>query len=176
MLMYGLRLLSLRSWLGGESRLTLGLNFVLELVNPLALVLRFLLVLFPILLRLHDVVHEVIDVLIIHLLVGVVIFGRLLLIFSRLLTLFICTFLLDTSLVCPTIRIKVIFRAILSQAATITLAIRLSLPLMILELYAIIKVLLTSDTPTITALLIRLLLLLLLLLLLVSLSTTTLSI
>jgi len=66
--MYGLRLLSLRSWLGGESRLTLGLNFVLELVNPLALVLRFLLVLFPILLRLHDVVHEVIDVLIILLL------------------------------------------------------------------------------------------------------------
>lgn len=108
MLLYGLGLI-LRSWLGGGSGLTLGLVFILELINSLALAFGFLLILLAILLRLHDIIHEVIDVLIIHLFVGVVILSRLRLMFARLLALVISTFLLNTALMCPTICIKVIF-------------------------------------------------------------------
>ena len=88
---------------------------------------------------LHDVVHQVIDVLIIHLLFRVVIDLLLHLIFACLLALIIRAFLLNTTLMHPICRIKVIFRAILGQAATITLAAPLHLPLMIFELYAVLE-------------------------------------
>ena len=91
-------------------------------------------------LRLHDVVHQVVDVLIIHLLFRVVIDFLLRLALAGLLALVVRSFLLSAALMHPICRVEVILRAILSQAATITLCIApLHLPLMIFELYAVLE-------------------------------------
>ena len=94
---------------------------------------------------LHDVLHQIVDVLIIHLLFRLIVLLLLHFIAARLLSLVIGTFLLGASMVHPATRVRVVvLRAILRQAPTITLCIVLHLPLMILELYAVIKDLITE--------------------------------
>ena len=122
--------------LRGCRGLTLVIDFIFKFtINSLSLVLRLLLVFLTILLRLHDVVHQIIDILIIHLLFGVIEFCLLRLVFARLLALVICSFLLSHS----TRRIKVILATVLGEAATIALVATLHFPLMILELNAIVE-------------------------------------
>ena len=127
--------------------LTLNLCLLLNVFSCPFSLLRILLFLFTLLLRLHDVVHEVVEVFIIDLFVSVVILRRICL---KLLALaFISSpFLLPTSLPLPH-AVKVISSTILGKAAAHTFS-ALSLPLMHLKLVAIIECLIAGERSPFT--------------------------
>ena len=113
----------------------------------LALVLALFVLLLSFLLGLHNVVHQVVNALSIHLLFRVVIFGGLSLVFARLLSLLVYSLLVRVSLMGPCSRVKVVFRAVFGQAAAVALAaVVLHLPLVVFERDAVLEVLLAGHT------------------------------
>ena len=112
--------------------------FFLDVVSSSLALLCLFLVFFTLLLRLHNVVHKVVEVLIIHLLICVVVLGRLCI---ELLPLALVpgAFLLSSSpLPLPRYPVKVIGDAVLGVASTHALS-ALRLSLVHLKLVAVVK-------------------------------------
>ena len=135
------------------------LSFFLIVFSCPFTLLRLLLVLFTLLLRLHDVVHKVVQVFIIHLFVSVVILCRLCLkLFA--LAFVTSTFLLAAPLPLPCYPVEVISHAIFGITSAHALS-ALRLSLMHLKLVAVMECLITGRSGPLSCRAHRLLVLLL---------------